>query len=314
MNKVLESTKFVVDSSKHVKINTDKINDFCNHFKKKKFEHWFKDIEFINKLDKKNKLHFLLIINSLNFCYWGSPKWTIEYGNKKYDGGYAILYSLIKAIENKIPILNMNFLKTLTETEFKKIVNGNTEIPLFEERLKILKEIGRVVFEKFNNNFEILIKESYNTTQLLESITYNFPSFDDISIYKDKKIYFYKRAQLLIYDIFCCYSEIDKNIQINELTACADYKLPQVLRRLEIIEYSKYLSDKIDNKIEIKKDSDEENEIRANTVWTIDLIKKQLEKKIPLINSIEIDSYLWLLGQEKSCDDKPYHLTRTTAY
>ena len=57
------------------------------------------------------------------------------------------------------------------------------------------------------------------------------------------------------------------------------------------------------------KDSEEEVEIRANTIWANELIKKELKKKIPNINSIHVNDHLWLLGQ---C--KPYHLTRTTAY
>jgi hypothetical protein len=32
MNKIIETCKFVAQNSQHVKINYEKINDFCNYF------------------------------------------------------------------------------------------------------------------------------------------------------------------------------------------------------------------------------------------------------------------------------------------
>ena len=101
---------------------------------------------------------------------------------------------------------------------------------------------------------------------------------------------------------------------LDKITACADYKLPMVLRKLGILEYSKELSEKVDKKIEIVKNSEEEVEIRANTIWAVEFIKQELKKKNSGINSIHINDHLWLLGQIKSPKDKPYHLTRTIFY
>ena len=36
--------------------------------------------------------------------------------------------------------------------------------------------------------------------------------------------------------------------------------------------------------------------------------------KIPHITSLFVNDHLWLLGQKKLADDKPYHRTVTTAY
>jgi len=98
------------------------------------------------------------------------------------------------------------------------------------------------------------------------------------------------------------------------LTACADYKLPQILRKLEILNYSRELAEKVDNKIELKKGCEEEIEIRASTIWTVKFIENELEKKIPKIDSLHVNDHLWLMSQNKSLGDKPYHRIRTTAY
>lgn len=101
---------------------------------------------------------------------------------------------------------------------------------------------------------------------------------------------------------------------LEKLTAFADYKIPQILRRLGILEYSQELSAKIDNFELIEPGSKEEIEIRANTIWAIELLKQELKKKYEFVTSSHVDSMLWLMSQTKTSDENPYHRTLTTAY
>jgi hypothetical protein len=101
---------------------------------------------------------------------------------------------------------------------------------------------------------------------------------------------------------------------IVDLTACADYKLPQMLRKYGILEYAKELSEKIDNNTELLAGSEEEVEIRANTVWAIELVRSGFQDRGIDISAMDINDHLWLLTQKKYPDDKPYHLVRTTSY
>ena len=317
-NKILEITKFVVDNSKYVKINKKAIKEFCNDFGESHINHWLNESPFdFSKLSDKEKLHFLLIFNAISFSYWEEPKWMIEYKGEKFDGTWGMVASIGRAIENKKPILNPNYLKDISEKELREILKGDITIPLFESRLKILREIGCILIRNFNGNFENLIKLSNgDALKLLNLLLAHFPSFNDFSPYKGKTIYFHKRAQLLISDIYQMFGGkgYGKLGNLDKITACADYKLPMVLRKLGILEYSKELMDKVDKKIEIIKNSEEEVEIRANTIWAVEFIKQELKKRNSRINSIHINDHLWLFGQIKSPKDKPYHLTRTIAY
>lgn len=318
MNKILTTTKFVVDNSNYVKINKSKINDFCKNFNQSHINHWINESPFdLTQLSDKEKLNFLLVFNSISFCYWGEPKWTIGYKGEKFDGAWGMMIALGRAIENKIPILDMKYLSNINEKDFEKIVNGNIKIPLFEDRLRILRELGSVITKNFSGDFSNLIKKADgDAINLLNLIVTHFPTFNDTSNYKGKTVYFCKKAQLLVSDIYQIFkgNGYGKLKNINQLTACADYKLPKVLRQLGILEYSKELAGKIDKKIEILKDSEEEIEIRANTIWANECIKQELKKTMPSIDSIHINDHLWLLGQIKNKNDKPYHLARTTAY
>ncbi len=318
MNKITESVKFVVKNSRNVKINSQKIDDFCNSFEYKYVKHWIKELPFdIDSLNQKDKLHFLLIFDSLSFSYWGDPKWKIKYNNEELDGAYAMVCAVAKAFEKGIPILDPKYFANMEESDFSKILEGNIEIPLFKERLDIIRETGKILLDKFDGDFTNLVKKAKGDLQvMLDLLLENFPSFRDTSLYKGEKIYFYKRAQLLIADIYQTFNngEFGEMTNASVLTACADYKLPLILRKMGIISYSDYLADKIDNKVEIKKDSEEEIELRANTIWAIELIREKIKKAMPNVYSIHINDYIWTLSQKKSKDDKPYHLTRTIFY
>jgi len=315
---IIKSIKPIIRNTKYVEINRDKIIELSKYFRKNELRHWLKEAPFdLSKLDDDSRLAFLFVFNAISFSYWGEPKWTIKYLGMKYDGSWGMIASLARAIEEGKPILDPHYLEKISKKDFEQILKGNVKIPLFEERLKIIREIGRVIVKDFNGRFVNVINSAEgNALKLLKIIIKKFPSFKDEYSYKNKKIYFLKRAQLLVSDIYHVFKGegYGNLIKIDNLTACADYKLPQVLRRIGIIDYSKKLKEKIDNKIEIKKGSREELEIRANIIYVVELIKKELKNKIKDISSSEINDYIWLAGQIKHPEDKPYHRTRTTSY
>jgi hypothetical protein len=318
MNDILKTTKFVVDKSKSVKIDKDRIADFAATFEHGSIRHWLSETPFnFSHFSDEDKLHFLFIFNALSFCYWGEPKWTIDFEGKSYDGAWGMIMALGRAIQEGYNILDFNYCANLSSEDFSNILRANTEIPLLKDRLKIINEVGLVVLTKYNGQIANLIKEANNNSQtLLNLIITNFPGFKDESIYADQPVFFNKRAQLLTSDIYQVFNghgfgEL-KNIE--SITACADYKLPQILRKFGIFTYSTELADKIDHRIEIQHNSSEEIEIRANTIWAIEYIRQIVARKNPKIMSSEINDHLWLATQEKFPDDKPYHRTRTTAY
>lgn len=315
-NIVLNSTKQVFENSAHVKINTEKLNEVSASLQINEVEHWVKFSPFdIYKLDLEQAVNFLLIMHSIGFCYWGMPKWTVEYKNQEFDGAYGMIAALGKAIENDYPVLDFSYLSKISKSDFANVLRGNVKIPLFSERLNIVREIGKAAANKFNVSFLSAVKEANTDLELMKIITDNFPSFSDKSSYKENEVYFYKKAQLLVSDLFQIVPKGMLKIKdTSNLTTCADYKIPQVLRSLGILEYSNDLAEKVDAKIEIPRDSEFEVEIRANTIWAIEKIKQNVKSRYESIESIFINDQLWLASQSNKDGRKPYHLTRTTAY
>lgn len=313
LNSILESHKYVVNNSKHVKINFGKSNEFSNQLIIQNSIHWLNDLPFgMNNLNAEEMINFLLIYHGIGFSYWGEPKWEVEYENVKYDGAFGLICAFAKEMKKNDKFLDTKYLSTLTYEEFERILKGNIEIPLIKERYDIIIEISKTVNEKMNSNFYNYIKDINNDIELLNIIIDNFKSFEDISEYKNNAICYYKRAQLLVSDILHIKQE-KENIQVNysNLIGCADYKIPQVLRDLGILEYDNELEQLVDNKVEVEKGSMYEVEIRSAMLVVVSAVKDKLQGKY---DSITINDYIWLQGQDKSNIKRPYHRTRTTAY
>jgi hypothetical protein len=93
---------------------------------------------------------------------------------------------------------------------------------------------------------------------------------------------------------------------ISRLPIPADYQVPKMLRWLGCIQYSKELSDRIDNDMLIPAGSLMEAEIRAATIQACKLLALSSG-----LSMCDVDTYLWL--NRKQCTDK-FHLTTTTDY
>ena len=306
-NEIIESNKYVIENAKYIQINKDEIKKFANGIQEVNIKNWLYNSPY-NLLDENVEtiITFLLYFEAIDFSFWGSPKWQIETSNGKEDGSMALMYAMLRYIrENKT-------FDNLTKENFKEYLKGNVEIPLFEERFKIIKNVNKVVNERFGGDFYNAIYNLTNDEELFKFIIDNFEDFKDIRTYEGKTIYFYKLAQLLTSDILHI-REKKENIKVDysHLVGCSDYKILQGLRALNLVKYNEELANIVDNKIEIKENSKYEVEIRATVIYVIDEIKRLLNNKV---NAIELNDYIWLMSKNKELPKRPYHLTRTTNY
>jgi hypothetical protein len=281
--------------------------------------HWLGDPEYdLESLSQDELLIFLLILDGTSFSYWGEPNWKINYKGEKINGARAMILSLRTAIKKGFLKLDAQSLSAITREDYRKIFNGSIEIPLFEERYQIVKEIGNLLIREFDGNIKNLIKLARcDAIKLVKILVEHFYFFEDCSHYEGETIHFNKKAQLFVLDFYRFFEGkgLANLRNIRKLTACADYKLPQVLRRLGIIEYSESLAKRIDNDVLLPPGSHEETEIRIKTIYAVELIKRHFKSKLNMkVDSHEINELLWILGQEKDLRDKPYHKVRTIRY
>lgn len=313
LDKVLETSKFVVDNAKHVKINYDKANELIDELLKFDNVHYLTKVPYgVYDMNTRDIINFLLIYDSIDFSFWGNPKWTIDANGKDLDGGIALLHCIFNLFNGRDSVEVYKQLENMSLEEFKEILKGNIDIPLLKERHKIVSSIAKIVNKKMNGSFYDYIKDMNTDQETFKTILNNFSSFEDTRTYKGQIVYFYKLAQLLTSDILHVIEiKEQKEVDYSSLLGCADYKIPQVMQGFGILEYDTELSSLLETKTEIEKNSEYEVEIRASMIVVINYIWEQIDKSI---DRIDINDFIWSKGQDKTKKYKPYHLTRTKSY
>jgi len=316
---ILKTTQKVLSRAKSVKINQQAIRKQALIWSRQQVEipSWPRQLHFFDGGLKT--IQYIFIVDAINFCFWprkNKKKWGISYQKKFFSGSYALALALRRAIEEGIPILEASFLKKLTLQQFKKILRGRGKLLLLPERVKILRQVGSVLESKFQGQFINLVKKAnHDAIKLIKLILANFPFFRDENFYRREKVYFYKKVQLLVSEIYGAFQGKGwgKLKNLNQLTIFADYKIPQILHHFGILEYSPVLENKIKNLKEIQAGSQEEIEIRAATIWAGEYLRQELKRQRLKLRPFEIDWILWNLSHKIKMK-LPHHRTKTTFY
>ena len=101
---------------------------------------------------------------------------------------------------------------------------------------------------------------------------------------------------------------------LTQITAFADYKLPQILRHMGLVTYDASLAEKVDNRFLLPPGSREEVEIRAATIWAVETFRRELARHGTDLMAYQLDWWLWNEAQRFGPNDRPYHLARTVNY
>ena len=308
LDNIKSTCQYVVDNSKYVKINYDRLDEFINNIDCSNLKNWLMYNPYgLLELDVETIINFLLVFESIDYSFWGQPKWMINTDEGVKDGSDALLYIMLKYVKKT---KNTDF-SNISLNEFKKMLKGNIDIPLFEERYKTVVNISKIVNERMKGNFYEFIKNITSDIQLFDIIISNFESFRDEREYDGKIVYFYKLAQLLTSDILHIREKLEEiKVDYSNLIGCADYKIPQTLKALGIVEYNDELSNIIDSKEYIEISSKYEVEIRASQIVVIDYISNILIDA----NPIDINDFLFVYSKKVKAIAKPYHLCRNTNY
>ena len=198
------------------------------------------------------------------------------------------------------------------------------EIPLLKERLRCLREAGQVLYERFNCSFTNCIAEANGSAAALVNLLVdNFSGFRDEDHFHGQVVRFYKRAQILVGDLWACFNGEGYGHfhDIDKITMFADYRIPQMLNSLGCLLYSPPLYRRISQRQEIATGENCEIELRGCSIWCVELIRRQVLKEHPeaKVNAILIDFFLYdtLKERERSGEETemlPHHRTRSIWY
>jgi hypothetical protein len=320
MSKVLESARQVAVRSRLVQIDHGLLARFCEELVREGLQIPTWDDAYHFNDGTEETVTYLLVLDTLNACFWPAPgtiRWEIDYDSARLSGYYGLAACLKRAFESEMPIRRADTLARLSQGDLAEVFMGRGTLQLMERRLDALRELGRGLLSNYEGKAHKLVESARGSAVgLAELLANHFSSFRDVAAYQGRKVYFYKRAQIFATDLHAAFGSKGwgRFEDLDELTAFADYKLPQVLRHVGILCYAEQLAHKVDQKILLEAGSAEEVEIRANTIWAVEMIRRELSSRGSPVKAFEVDWILWNMGQADAFRKKPYHRTVTLFY
>ncbi len=314
---ILKTTAYVVEHARSVKIDADAVERAADSLSEGHVEPpgWNHTYHFFDGTPRT--VNYLFMLDALNFCFWGQPRWKVEYAGNQLDGYWALAASLKRAIEENPEVTDAAYLAHISPEQLAHILRGTGKVPLFTERWRNLRELGTVLRNLWEGEAARLVEcAQRDAPRLVQIVAENFSSFDDIAIYDNREVRFFKRAQILVTDLWGAFGGKDwgEFENVDTLTAFADYKLPQILRAWGVLRYAAPLARKVDAKTQIEAGNPEEIEIRAATLWAVEFLRRALASRGNTLWSAQVDWILWNASQGKFKGLKPYHRVRTVYY
>jgi hypothetical protein len=317
---ILATTRFVVENARLVTIDRERVAAVADDLAARKLNPTTYDCERHLCGTDPAVANFVLVLDTLNFSFWADPgesRWRVTDRGETANGYWALVAALRRALDEGVPLTEAGYLATITKDELGHVLRGEGSIPLLDERVAALREIGRGLLERDGGQFTRMIERaSRSAPALARLLATEFSSFADETSFADQIVYFYKRAQICCSDLYGAARgrEWGDLTDLDCLTAFADYKVPQVLRELGIITYVDELADLVDRRVRFPPGSNGEVEIRAATIWGVEYLRDALADRGVDLRAFEVDWHLWELGQTLPPDTRPYHLTRTIFY
>ena len=266
---------------------------------------------------------WIFVVDLLNFSFWSDEPYRIEYGGRKYTGYWSLCAVIDRALAQGIDITDPKYYGNASDSELISIFSVDEgTMPMVSERVRLLRESGQILLAKFKGTATNLLKQAARDPfKLIELLCCNFHSFLDISTYNGKPVFFLKRAQIFIADLWACfdgkgYGDFDQN-KIDAITMFADYRLPQILQALGVLHLDSDLLTRMCAGELLNVHENSVIELRGCSIHAVRLLceaMRNIQRSGPtlaMINAIMIDFFLWDLIQERPDLVKNIHIHRT---
>ena len=258
---------------------------------------------------------YILVLDAMNFCFWPSST-HFEYA--------TLASGLTAALRADPAVFCCDRLRAMTPETLRSFFLP-ADLPNAPERAAHLREIGEVLAADFGGSaLSLIARAKGSAVALVRLVNASFPSFRDEAVFRGRRVYFYKRSQIFVGDVWAAFGRLIGEApgafyDIGSLTCFADYRLPQLFRHVGLLTYSPELAALVDTRTELPPGSDHEIQIRAATVVAVEKLRHALgadaaayDGRLPF--SVEVDWLLWQWGEQIKEDICVHHRTNTVFY
>ncbi|KAL0206569.1 hypothetical protein P9112_001876 [Eukaryota sp. TZLM1-RC] len=331
-DKVKASAALIAERSQDVSIDEESVTELANVLAEAHISSnispasWREHELHPCHLTTNDLVNYIFVLDSLNFSFWNDDltPYTVLYKGTLQKGYWGLCAALNRALDENIPIISPSYYSQVDKETLIHVFrpsDSSKPIPMLEERLEILHENGGILCSKYKGCFTNVLNQcNQSAIKLIQLVVAEFPSFNDSCHFGDEVVYFMKRAQILVADLWGCFSgsppaQFD---DISELTMFADYRVPQILASIGILSYTFELKNVLSSGKLLVHGSTQECEIRGCAIHAVEMVRQKIEEKVnESLPSVLIDFYLWDLAKETSETSENRaltHRTRTVFY
>ena len=157
-------------------------------------------------------MQYIFVLDALNWCFWPTDNFEYE----------QLAVSLKQVLISTPDAFDAKKLAELTEQELESWFLP-LQIPMADERVQKINELGVGLMNKYDGLAINLVKQANNSaTMLVDLVVDSFPGFRDHSVYKGRQVFFYKRAQILVGDVWAAFGRKsivpNSNILISDIS------------------------------------------------------------------------------------------------
>uniref|UniRef100_A0A0D2XUT2 Queuosine 5'-phosphate N-glycosylase/hydrolase n=1 Tax=Fusarium oxysporum (strain Fo5176) TaxID=660025 RepID=A0A0D2XUT2_FUSOF len=294
---VLESAEYVYDSCIDVAVDMraskKAAESIYEQMQQKSYSTaTWSEHELHPKAKDETTVNFIFTMDLLNFSFWSElpddERFAIEYRGKRWTGYWSLVAALQRAIDEDC-----------------------------------LREAGQVLFKHYDGSVaELIYAADGSAARLVNLLAQDFNCFRDEHRFEDgKMIRLMKRAQILVADLWACFNgaSYGEFRDIDKITMFADYRIPQILMTMGALYCSPTVAAAIKDKKMIESGCSWELQIRACSIWCVELIRREILRQHPdaHVNAILIDFFLYDSMKELEAAGKepiPHHRTRSIWY
>jgi hypothetical protein len=321
---VLQSVLPVIEASRNVRTNPDEIRRVASWMAYEEFTLPGDMFPFDLGRDPDHLLDVIMLSSSLDFAFTDfttSVKFEMDHGGVRWSDSDAMFACLHRALAAGLPITSGAWQARVVRTDLEELFRGNIEMPMLDERVKILNEIGRTLEARYDGRWANWARGCERALYadgngLLERLVADFPRFRDESVYDGETVRIAKLAQLSLWSLHATWAHLGESglRDLPRMTAFADYIVPVGLRLMGITEYAPDLEDRINRGVLVPRDSHDEIEIRAHTLYATALLAEACNARRPADRQLVIPQIDYRFWKAFHTTHWPHHLTRTVMY
>jgi Queuosine salvage protein len=322
---VLESVRYAVESSRDVHTHYEKILEVASWMAYEELPMPEFALPFgVGQGDANEAIDFILVADSIDTAFTdfaSHQKFQVDYAGQHWSDSDAEFACIKRAVDNGMPFLDGHYLAKVSRAELDQVFAGNIEMPMLDQKLEVLHQVGGLLAEKYDGRFHNFVRccspRVYdNGNGLVDRLVKEFPRFNDVSMLDGHEIKFYKLAQLGVWMLYATLHASGK-FRLDDpqtMTAFADYIVPAALRLHGITSYAERLENAINSHQLIPRDFRWEVEIRAQCIYATALLTEEINKlRPPELQVIipQVDARFWTHFHTTTW---PHHLTQTIMY